>query len=336
MSLEILALLNLPSEGQEALLKSKNKNVVRALACNKWLTDENLNELFKVNDTSATYRALRVTKDQGRLSEKYIKGTRAISILSNPSTKEDVLAEYLASENKQEALAAFTNPSTPESERIKALTPEIASAMVEVNGNVGDRVVRAYALVEANSYMKLDAGKWSATIRRAIAGSPDLTTEASESIAKAGWAHWVSHKNHPLRRGLNIKEIETRLLPGFHSSASDLEATSRLDLDFNIAREITTRKSDDAEPNVLAKLVDLFGIKILASSTPLAGTRIKSASWLNPSINYCQRLDSVLVEELESAVSILGNNQESWQAYVKLYSDWQDSPSLLAKAVNKL
>ena len=336
MSLEILALLNLPKEGQEAIIKSKEISAIRALSCNKNLRDENLELIFNLKDSSATHKALRITKNQERLSRKNLKGARALSIISNPSTHPDILIENLASEEIQRALAAYTNPSTPYQNRIDGLTPSLASDMVEVNGNVGDRVVRAYALVENNPFMKENAGSWSPTIRRAIAGSPDLTIDASNSIRKAGWAHWISHKNHPLLNGLDIKAIETRLLPGFHSSATDLEAINRPDIDFTIARQITTRDSDDAEPNVIAKLVEKFGLAILASATPLAGTRIKSASWLNPSIAYCQKLDASLLAELENSVKIMDSDIEAWSAYIKLYHDWNQSPSELAEAVKRL
>ena len=61
MSLEILALLDLPIEGQRALIASKKEKVIRALATNQNVDGSIVDNLLESKDASAVYRALRLT-----------------------------------------------------------------------------------------------------------------------------------------------------------------------------------------------------------------------------------------------------------------------------------
>jgi hypothetical protein len=312
MSLEIMALLDLPKEGQEALFECKKLNIIRALASNS-SNMAIMDRLALSNDYATKLKALRFTENQDIIIDNLgVESNKSFTFYRNPKIAPTELVKALSAVNHQTNLAGFTNPSTPEFERKSALTPALAESMVEIGGNVGDRVVRAYALVDANSFILERAGDWSATIRRAIAGLPGLTEEQSNLIRKAGWSGWVSHNKHPLKKKIKMESIPTSDLVKIGSSATDLEAIMRKDFSFAYAREIVSRRVDDAEPNVIAKIVSIYGIKVLAEIGYIAGTRIKSSAWLDPKIAYCQKLDYEMITSLELARDILGNSKDNW------------------------
>ena len=337
MSLEIMALLNLSLEGEQALYESKKPAIRRALASNCNINPDLMNLLAKSKDVSTSLKALKFCTDQEILNNlENHKGLKELSLYRNINLDSTLLDNALTSINHQIRLAAYTNPSSSYTQRQANLTPAMAEEMVEIGGNVGDRVVRAYALVESNPFMVATAKNWSNTIRRAIAGQPQLTSETSASIRTAGWSGWESHKRHPLKKGIDITKIPTDELPSYGSSATDLEALTRADFSYKQAREIMLRRYPDAEPNVIAKIVNRYSVAVLGDIGFIAGTRLKSSAWLNPVVQYGEKLSTALVEDLEKAQLLLNTNSEAWQTFIKLYPEWEASAEELAKVVGNL
>ena len=220
--------------------------------------------------------------------------------------------------------------------RKKQLTPTRASKLVEVNGNVGDRVVRAYALVMNNRWMMDTPEIWSSTIKRAIAGMPTLTLEQSEKIKKSGWSGWKSHASHPVKKGLDIYGIDLDKLTEIGSSASDLAALESHEFTLSQAKKILNRKHSDPEPNVISAIYDKFGIEAFGDANKYSGTRYGSASWLNPVLLHIADIKSSEIEDIKETILSRGSSEELWVSFTHLAKEWEGSYKELSLAVKKL
>ena len=335
MPISLIGLFPLSEESQRFIHVLNNKEQNRALATNVNTNAEIVNTLAASKDIVASSRALRHCTDLDLLI-KSTYGQRLIPSLWNPNHSPELLIKYLDDKDPGKAIVAFLNPSTPQNEIIKRLTPDKAESLVEIGGNVGDRVVRAYSLVIANPWMHHTPEVWSNTIRRAIAGSPELTIITSEKIRKAGWSGWDSHNLNPIKKGLDIKKLTVKELCKTGSSATDLEALRRSNFTLKDAKVITGFGRKDAEPHIIAKLVSMFGPACMTDLSFVAMTRINSAAWLNPTVSYCVKLTSAEIEDITKSISVMEQSPENWATYFSLAKDWTNSLEDLAQAAVKI
>lgn len=335
MPISLIGLFPLSEESQRSIFTLKNKEQNRALATNQQTSEDIVNTLAASKDIVASSRALRHCTDT-ELLLKSTYGQRLIPSLWNPNHNPELLVKYLDDKDPGKAIVAYLNPTTPQNEIIKRLTPKMAESLVEIGGNVGDRVVRAYSLVIANPWMHQTPEVWSNTIRRAIAGSPELTILNSEKIRKAGWSGWDSHNLNPIKKGLDIKKISVADLVKIGSSATDLEAINRSNFTLKDAKVITGFGRKDAEPHIIAKLVSMFGPACMTDLPFIAMTRINSAAWLNPTVNYCVKLSNEAINDLAKSINYMEKSPDSWSTYFSLAKDWTNSLEELAHAAVKI
>lgn len=332
-----IALLPLPYAGVQTLLKSNVKNMLISLADNKSTTDEQLITIVNKKNQVAARQALTRVKDRDLLSYQLASHpSRKPCILRNRNISVELLEQYIADIDPAVRLSVYLNPSTPLSIKRAALSPSEVSACVEVGGFLGASVVRANELLLSNLWMLETPSKWPLAIRRAIATSPYLTKEINNELLKTGWTKWVNYKNHPFNQGIEINKLTTKELLSYPSSATDLVLTERKELTFAEARSIVNRVSPPAEPHVLSRLVHKFGHAVIAKPNSLAGTRVKSASWLNPSIAISAATDLDLINDLTEAVNTLSENHLAWENFITLSNNWTGSVTELALAAKRL
>jgi len=337
MSLEIISLFDLTKEGQSALIKKKNKQINRLLSLSKSLDSEISQVMLLSKDPVVYGNILRNTANVDELKKHSTQGVRKLrNILWNKNCPAELLEEYSITSDSTLEILSYISPNMPLDLRKNQLTPTRASKLVEVNGNVGDRVVRAYSLVMNNMWMMDTPEIWSSTIKRAIAGMPSLTIEQSEKIKKSGWSGWKSHAYHPIKKGLDIYGIDLDKLTEIGSSASDLAALESNEFTLSHAKKILNRKHSDPEPNVISAIFDRFGIEAFGDTNRYSGTRYGSAAWLNPALLHIEGIKSSEIEDIKETVLSLGSSEEFWVSFTHLANEWEGSFKQLSLAVKNL
>ncbi|MFM7088324.1 MAG: hypothetical protein ACKOW9_02210 [Candidatus Paceibacterota bacterium] len=331
------ALLPLPLVGVKALISTNQSVALRSLADNPSLKNEELLQILDKKDLIASQQALTKISDQDILIYNLKKyQNRRKAILRNPSLSVEIINSYINDPDPAVRLSIYLNPATPLELKKEHITPSEVSKCVEVGGFLGASVVRASELFLSNTWMLETPGKWPQLIRRAIATSPYLNKEINEELRKAGWANWSNYRNHPYLQGRYIHTLTTKELLSFASAATDLLLLEKEDLTTENAREIVTREKPAAEPYILSRLVQRFGHAVIAKPNNLAGTRIKSASWLNPSIAISATTQKTELDELSHALSLLSDSESNWENFITLSKNWSSSLTSLALAAKRL
>ena len=337
MSLYILPLLPLSEDTQSAIFSLKNKELNRSLASSPFLKATVANQLAQVKDKVTAMRALRLADDKELLRVKARENKNFLSaVLWNTLTPQDIIDTSLTHFDESVALVAFLNPNASLDMKKSILNPTLAAKMVEVGGFVGRRVVRAYSLFNSNTWMMDNSGSWSNTIRRAIGGSHLLTPEVHKELKKAGWAGWQSTALNPFKDNSISNNITTKELVSIGSSASDYVALSRSDLTVEDASAMISRGRPDAEPHIIAGLIDRFGISFLSDKPYLADTRINSVSYLRPAALYGNALKSSDYLDTEKAAKIISSDFQEAKTVISLANSWNGSFEELIYAAQKI
>jgi len=331
--LHAITLTSLSAEAQLAAAKTGDSQLCENLAYNTQLQSEAANLLWRDKRPTVKRLALRAMSDTDALNEHVVgTGLYAVAAASNPNTSHARLGWVTNSPAPRVALAAYCNDNTPLADKI-GLTPDRASKLTEVGGNLAERVVRSYELVLANPWMKDQPEKWSHNLRRGMTGLPCLTLEESNKLDSCGYKQWASYQGHPARVGEDIQTLTTSELLQRGSSACDLVALTRSDLTEDDAFMVLYSRKVAAEPHVLARFIKRFGVGVILKPSRLSGSRFSGASWTNPAVEARDRVPNVNAwYDLQAASLKLGSSEAAWALFANMANNWGSSAEELAVA----
>lgn len=325
-------LLNIPEAVQISIAENLDNESKRALAVSTYLTSNVADILVTDKDHTTSYLAMRKTTNE-KLLKKYANGNsrKTEAVAANLNTPADILEQCLTSISKSVKIHAYTNPNTPESSRKKHLTPQQGAEITEHKGILGMSVAKAYSLFENNQWIAENVNQWPLVIQRAVSGSPRITAETVAFIKQNKYHRWYSFTENPAFNGEDITLITTDNLVLLGGSASDLEALSREDFTQKHADIILQSERQDAEPNVIAKIVNILGANSLQNGKMIADTRVKSAAWVTPAVKYYKHVHNTgQNHDWELTLNILEENITAWEAFFKLAPNWESTSEKLA------
>jgi hypothetical protein len=341
---KLLAVSRLPEVAQFALLKNQSIPFRRYLAVSPFLTaDAALSCLKGQPGWIATKSLLKVADE--KVLAKALNGksiTRAAHAARNSLADPDLLVKALNSPDRELSLAAFLNPSTPEAERRKRLTPDWAKYITHRGEPLSQTVVRANELVHANQWMLETPSIWPTQVRRGVAGHPAATKETLEGVRKGGWSGWKWFSSHPvLLDEKPLSDWRWDDLAQLGSPAADLYLVSHDKMGCSIMAMIATRTGRPPEPHVLARMFQRFGLNpfVHYSRNHLADTRVYAAAWLVPATEILYwgwpTLESSIAE-INDLIKELGEDAKAWESLNVLLHGWSGTWPELAQTAKSL
>ncbi len=324
LSLELMAVATNNIVGQKAISESKNPKVLKALSRNPHLCGEVANILAKSRDLSISVPALRKADDTDLLEKSLKRGVnRARAVYRNLNLPEYLLIDDRYAYDNGAVLARCINPNTPLDWRKKILTPETTERLVEVGEPVMKSAVRGFEVALNNSWMLDTPSAWSNHMRRGLAGLPNISLEQYRELETEG-VRWSERGKHPVAQGLDIYSMRVESLLALGHPAADIYLLNRGDLTEGWAGlMVEVRGGSNPAPHIMGRCVSRFGVGVLRKImdrgvAQLAVTRVGSAEFSEPAISYLWGIDEEEVLNVESAESVLLDNDGAWEYFVQL------------------
>ena len=339
---------SLTDNQQSTLISScaNDPSTLAILAARPDLSAQNAEKLSKSSYLKVRRLALRKVTDVTILKKALNSNVYAVSVAANVNTPACILDHILRYGSSLSKIRAACNKSTPEQSRKEVLADEtVVTKLVHVGSSLGDRVVKSYELVNTNAWLANidDYDKYDLMIKRAIIGNYATSKETILYAAKnLRLKHaWSSLKNHPYLRNAEFASMSLSDLAASESCASDMYLIDHPMVDCVSASVLlSSLRKVDPEPQVIAKLAARFGNLCFLtkdhSDNYYAGTRVVSASWSEPCVLHYANVTLPDPFALCTAVNLLGSDKHTWDTYIALSRDWQDSPLELAKVVTTL
>lgn len=331
------ALNAIPLPGQQILANHPDHNIRAALASSPLTQVDIINTL--ITDKHATVRtpAFARTTNTDLLID-VIKRTEiglgcAERAATNPLVPVDMLVKLLNDKHVNMALRAYCNPSTPQ-EAKQQLSPERAKELVESGSAGAGYIVRAHELVIANPWMITNVTQWGGSIRRAIAGMPEVTKETLDAVYKAGLAGRNDAASHPAYTGIDIYALTIAELLATNSVAGDTLALMKPELTWNDACEMLVRTANRhyLSPHIIGRLANKYGAPIFgAESYSIPKTKMHASNWIAPVMTYVWNMPTNMEQDAVAATQIIGNNVRTWQTFLALLPEWHGTLVALAK-----
>lgn len=351
---------SLTDSQQSALIDScaNDPSTLAILAARPDLSAQNAEKLSKSSNLKVRRLALRKVTDVTILKKALNSDVYAVSVAANVNTPAGMLDHILRYGSSLSKIRAACNKSTPEQSRKEVLADEtVVTKLVHVGSSLGDKVVKSYELVNANAWLANIDGydKYDLNIKRAIIGNYTTSKETILYAAKnLRLKHaWSSLKNHPYLHNAEFASMSLSDLAASEACASDMYLIDHPMVDCVTASVLLVNKFNadpyftksslrqvDPEPQVIAKLAARFGnlcfLTKNRSGNGFAGTRITSAAWSEPCVADYANVTLPDPFALCTAVNLLGSDKHTWDTYIALSRDWQDSPLELAKVATTL
>jgi hypothetical protein len=340
--LAVVALCPLSQEAQNIIVDLGDVSAVRALSSSSHLHPEVAARLQTSSDTSTKQYALRRSADVKHVEnvlERLPNGILAPWAAANPLLSEKALERAARSRNMSVAMRASVNPSLKEEVARAVLTPSRAEKLVCVALTAAGDVIRGYELALAQPWMLEDPAKWHLAIRRGLTTLPEMTADHYEQIRKAGYARWDSFKAHQCRTGDLFSEMTTETLVSLGSCAADLVALSRDDFSADHVAAMAADGRREAEPHVVARVVDRFGPTILNSRTTrvrFSRTADLAAAWTSPAVEYSDMVSHDMWTEVSALPAKLGEDRTAWELFAALADDFVGDMADLVDATSAL
>lgn len=327
MILQLIAMTPL-SENYQKIIATVGCEHTRKILANSSNTSVNvINSLLNDKNHIVRTHALRFTNDSDVL-ETSLGATerKTLAVLKNHNLPIGLGEKYLTSNNPEIRLAGFINPNVSLEEKQKLLTSESASFMVDKGGCLGDRVVKAHALVEANPTMVTSPTSWDLHIQRAILGMDNLNLETLAKLQKR-----ISNKKYNHLKFLveNKHQLSLHELARTGNPMSDLHLVKHPELTIGLAKVMLKGDRPYPEPHIIAKLVQRFNTGVLLNAGFISDTRIRTAAFLAPEVTYYNWLRG-FKEHILEIPDILGENLMHWDNFNKLSVNWEKSAVELA------
>lgn len=321
------------------LLLSKNTQIEirRLLAASKNTNQAVLGKLILDKDYTTSVSAGLNLEDRALLKQVLAKNpSKAGWLIRNSALQYCDYEEFLQSSDPSVRLAIHCNPNTPEEINREYLTPDLASDLCDRGGFLGMSVARAFILYHNNPWMANTSSNWSLSIKRAIASSRTLTEVKASEIRSGGWFNWRGFKNHPINQGLQLSKLTVEQLISLQIPAGDEEAISRAEVDLKNVTAILNRSKHQAEPYTIANIATLFGAKAIIGSPPIAGTRIKSAAWINPLVSFYDSFSKAEHSSVDFVLNTLGNSTDYWEMFLALLPETDLDINQVAELASKI
>ena len=338
-----LPLLHLPVELQLLLTTSELPERRHVLATSPTTSVAVLDVLVDDEDRSVQHAALRFHPRAPLLKELYQEGSDCCkaAIARNENAPAEILADAYLSEHPKVKLASLVNPSTPLDIR-SGLDLNEASKLSEVGSFLGARVVRSHELLIQNCHLLDEINSFTPMMRRAALGLWDITKDQYDTLVRSGRSKFASA--HPLAHSpsgvaaFTIEELIT-----LRSPAADIYLTEHPDLQVSHGQAMLLRDKFHTEPHVIGRLLRRFGHDVVPGTTLrhfISETRAQSGAWYDPLVMHFNKVSIArfgsVIQDLESAVTILGENLTAWQNFHHLEKGWEGSAIELAQASKAL
>ena len=345
MVLELLATLPLEKEYQKIIAQVGDNKTKRILAHSSHVDPTVALSLASDQDYVTRTYALRFCTDTDFIQSKHSEHAKNIKtqleLARNTHLPYEIAIKLLESSNYDLQFAGFTHPSIPVDEKKEKLTPSIAKTLINRGGCVGDRVVKAYELVLNNPYILDTIDTWDHYIKRALLGVDFITIDYVEYLKESRFKGLTSDKYLRLISILkNTDNFTIDHLTSLAEPLADLLVLKNPNTSLDQARKILTnsnklRKSVGPEPHIIGRLVKRFGSHVLFNASDISDTRIRTASFVTPEVQYYNILRKLTDEVLEIP-EILGLDLVCWDNFSQLSKTWDKDLISLAHASVKL
>ena len=341
MRAQLLALSPLTEEAQAIIAKSKDVAMVSALATSPYLHPSVATLLYANKSPLVRHMALRVLDDVNVLVDvaSSAKPCCRQEAALNPLLPAELLSTFLAESDIGIAIAAAINPSTPENTRREILTPERCAAITDVREPLARSVVRASMLALANPWLAEKPELHCSRMLRSFTGLPHISKDMLFVIKQRGHSKFLDRHPafiEPAGSALTVDE-----LIALGSPAADMQLVNSPNLSVNQASALAMRHPVYPESHVIGLLVRRFGASALAHGDRrrIAGTRMESAWWVEPTIRTIAQMRGDLSESIEDAgraADILAESESSWYTFLRMQPGWEGKLSDLANAARVL
>lgn len=345
------ALSDLPLIGQQTLAKSPYRIVREALAI---APNTHLDVVDNLGQHESGYERnamLRRTRNVGMLTgilrTAIAAGGREAgehsdicSASRNPNAPGGLLTQMLRNVNKRAALEAYINPATPKKAK-QQLTIGRAGALIETGETSEGQTIRANELVLANPWMLQNPTGWCGDIRRAFTNSPAATKSTLAAVRKT--SH-INIEKHPANRGIDIATLDVTALLQLECGAGDVLALAKPEFTETDAIYISNRDSL-TETHIVGRIINRYGVVVALTHNKKNIDRASNwnreiaTQWLAPLLAWGSPIGGVeqLTEEeyhdTQIAITLLGDNQQNWEAFTTLLPDWYGTSIEAATAV---
>lgn len=264
----------------------------------------------------------------------------SVNACRNANVPIGLLIQMLKHPDANIALAAFCNPSTPESAR-RNLTPQQAGTLVGTGLTPGGQEVRANELVLANPWMlENPAIGWCGDIRRAFTNSPTATKSVLLAVKDTNDIHI---EKHPAYRGVDVTTLDVNALLGLETGVSDLIAINKPEFTETDAMHIINRASR-VDGHIAGRLINRYGIGMAQAYDKRAEWHeIISTMWLAPLLGWSKTIHephhATVEDERQNAlisIKLLDDNQHNWETLVDLLPNWHGTVLEAVKTACKL
>jgi hypothetical protein len=160
-------------------------------------------------------------------------------------------------------------------------------------------------------------------MRRGLAGLPNISLEQYREL-ETEEVRWSERGKHPVAQGLDISSMRVEPLLALGHPAADIYLLNRGDLTEGWAGlMVEVRGGSNPAPHIMGRCVSRFGVGVLRKImdrgvAQLAATRVESAEFSEPAISYLWGIDEGEVLNVESAESVLLDNDGAWKYFVQL------------------
>ena len=328
--IKMLSLLPLPLEAQRVISSSNDVDLRLALVSSNFIDQTLVNILIYDKDRNIHHVALSKIVDQSFINENYdnLSNCCVKALLKNPNLSTKILSHFMQSSDNEIKLLSFLHNNTDITLKMKVPMDEVAKLVMRSNP-LGETVVRSLECLYSNPWLLNKSGEFSHQLKRAALSYPYITEENMALVKSRSLSKYL--KSHPLcRLGYDISKSEDNIsyYVDFLSPAFDYHIISNSKLTLEIGKKMLVRENFHTEPNIIARLLQRFGIDVIPESKNhlLATTRTNSAMFLTPLANYYN--DVVTYKSiynysiLNDVIGKLGDKKENWSNFVNLHKEW--------------
>lgn len=338
---KLLAALPLEKKYQENIARIGDNETKRILAHSSHIDPSVAARLSSDPDYITRTYALRFCSDPDLVEEKYIKHANnakiRLELARNVALPHKYAARLLDDPDPAVVFAGFTHPNVSVTEKKQKLTPSLANSLVNRGACVGDRVVKAYELLFSNPYILDSIDRWDHYLKRASLGVSFTNIDHVDYLKETKFKGLTNDKYATLCAILkNTDTLTTDYLISLGDPLADLLVVTDPSTSFEQASNILSdtgkiKKNVGPEPHIIGRVVQRFGSSILFNAREISDTRIRTASFTHPQVQYYNSLRKLTKEVLEIP-EILGTDLTAWDNFYQLSKTWGKDLISLAHA----
>lgn len=342
--INIISLLPLPLEAQGVIASSSDSNLRLSLVTSNYVDQSFLNTMINDSNRDIQHTALSKIIDQTFINNNYTEIANCCkkAILKNRNLNSKILSELLEYSDTEIKLLSFLHKNTDLALK-KKIPLDVVAKLVTRSNPLGETVVRSLECIYSNPWLLKKAGEFSHSLKRAALSYPYLTEENMERVKSRSLSKYL--KSHPLCRvsyDITTSDDNISYYIDFLSPAFDFHLVTNKNLTLEMGKKMLVRQNFHTEPNIIARLLDRFGIEVIPDSRvyTLATTRTDSSMFISPLARY---YNDVIIykseynfEDLKNVIKKLGTKKENWTNFINLHRDWSGEILDLADVAIKI